>query len=224
MTCEQAIFDSAVADIFGFNAVQLGLPQQNLLRVSRIPLHIKAGKEAGVHLWLEAEELPFETGSIDLVVLPHMLEFSMHPHQILREAERVLMPEGQVIVSGFNPFSLWGLPRYFAGRKRDYPWRGNFIALARIKDWLALLGLEVVAGRMCCYTPPLRTEQWLRRFHFMEAAGDRWWALAGGVYFLQAKKKVIGMRLITPNWNKRAVARKSLAVAPQKSTMNKIPQ
>jgi hypothetical protein len=89
MRREQACFDKSVTDIFGFNAAQLGLPQHNLLRSSRIPLHIKAGNEPGVQLWLESEELPFETGSLDLVLLPHVLEFSPHPHQILREVERV---------------------------------------------------------------------------------------------------------------------------------------
>ena len=222
---EQAYFDQAVANIFGFNALQLGLVQYDLLRTNRMSarLGVAPGHRGPVKVLAEPEGLPFASQCIDLLLLPHVLEFSDHPHQILREAERVLMPEGQVIISGFNPFSLWGLPRYFSDRKRDYPWRGDFISLRRIKDWLALLGFEVVAGRMCCYAPPLGSEQWLRRFRFMEAAGDRWWALAGGVYFLQAKKKVAGMRLITPSWNNSAAAKKVLAAAPQK-TMNKTPQ
>ncbi len=194
---EQAFFDSAVSDIFGFNALQLGLPQHDLLRGSRIPLHIKAGKEAGVQLWLETEELPFETGSIDLVLLPHILEYSAHPHQILREVERVLRPEGSVIISGFNPFSLWGLRRAL-GNKKEYPWCGNFISVIRIKDWLALLGFEVVVGCFSCYAPPFTL---LQRSQCIEPPRDRWWAVVGGVYFLQAKKRVPGMRLIKPNWN-----------------------
>lgn len=222
---EQAYFDQAVADIFGFNALQLGLVQYDLLRTNRMSARFSAAPElrGQVKALAEPEGLPFASQCIDLVLLPHVLEFSPNPHQILREAERVLMPEGQVIISGFNPFSLWGLPHYLSARKQEYPWCGNFISLPRIKDWLALLGFEVVAGRMCCYAPPLRSEQWRRRFGFMEAAGDRWWALAGGVYFLQAKKKVAGMRLITPNWNKNSAAKKALAPAPQKM-INKIPR
>jgi ubiquinone/menaquinone biosynthesis C-methylase UbiE len=60
-------------------------------------------------------ELPFATQSLDLVVLPHVLEFAAEPHQVLREVERVLIPEGQVIICGFNPSSLWGM-RQVAGR------------------------------------------------------------------------------------------------------------
>jgi len=216
LTREQAIFDRLVADIFGFNAVQLGLPQHNLLRDSRIPLHIKAGKESGVHLWLEAEELPFETGSIDLVLLPHILEFSAHPHQLLREVERVLRPEGSVIISGFNPLSLWGVRRAL-GQKKEYPWCGKFISLLRIKDWLALLGFEVEAGRFCCYAPPFAGSALMTRSRIIETTGGQWWAVVGGVYFLQAKKRVPGMRLIKPNWNGRLVRK----LLPASAKLNK---
>ena len=58
------------------------------------------------------EELPFATHSIDLVVMPHILEFAEDPHQVLREVERVLVPEGHVVITGFNPASLWGLRQY----------------------------------------------------------------------------------------------------------------
>lgn len=213
MTREQGFFDSAVTDIFGFNAVQICLPQHNLLRGSRIPLHIKAGKEPGVHVWLEAEELPFETGSIDLVLLPHVLEFSAHPHQILREVERVLRPEGSVIISGFNPLSLWGIRRMLVKKKNmGFPWCGKFISYPRMKDWLALLGFEVEAGHFACYAPPFASSTLLKRSQLLETAGAHWWSVIGGVYFLQAKKRVPGMRLIKPNWNGRLV-RKLLPVS-----------
>lgn len=215
MLREQAFFDSSVTDIFGFNAVQLGLPQHDLLRDSRIPLHIRAGKEAGVQLWLEAEELPFETGSIDLVLLPHILEFSEHPHQILREVERVLRPEGSVIISGFNPLSMWGIRRILLknwAKNKGFPWCGKFISYPRMKDWLALLGFEVDAGRFTCFAPPFASSTLLKRSQLLETAGAHWWSAIGGVYFLQAKKRVPGMRLIKPNWNGRLV-RKLLPVS-----------
>jgi SAM-dependent methyltransferase len=225
---EQAYFDQVVADIFGFNALQIGFTHSDLLRANRMPKRFAVApqfSEKGkteIKLLAEPGYLPIASQSIDLLLLPHVLEFSANPHQILREVERVLMPEGQVIISGFNPISLWGVPRFVPSRKQDYPWQGNFISLRRIKDWLALLGFDVVAGRMCCYAPPLRNERWLRRCRFMEAAGDRWWALAGGVYFLQAKKKVVGMHLIMPNWNRNSAAKKGLATVPQKLINNKI--
>lgn len=210
---EQEYFDRTVTDIFGFNAVQFGLPEREFLRASRVPLRMVGGKELAVGVWLELTELPFESDSLDLVVMPHVLEFNAHPHAILREVERVLRPEGQLLISGFNPRSLWGLRRML-GHKQDYPWCGQFIALPRLKDWLALLGFEVSGGRFACYAPPFVSARWLERFHCLEPAGDRWWAVCGGAYFLQAVKRQPGMRVIRPQWNAGLVS-KLLPVAPK---------
>lgn len=215
MGCEQILFDQSVAGIFGYHAIQLGLAGHDLLRASRMPLRAVTGNgnETGIQVQLDAAELPFGCGSLDLVVLPHVLEFHAHPHQILREVVRVLRPEGNVLISGFNPRSLWGMRRAL-GSQMNYPWCGEFIALPRLKDWLALLGLDVVTGRFACYAPPFSNPNWLDHFHFMEPAGDRWWAIWGGVYFLQATKHVSGMHLIKPRWNEGLVG-KLLPAAPK---------
>ena len=156
--------------------------------------------------------LPLAENTVDLVVMPHALEFTDDPHLMLREAHRVLRPEGQIVIAGFNPFSLYGVKRYF-GREQTPPWNGNFIGLWRLKDWLALLGFDVIGGRLDGYAPPFASERWLRRFAFLEKAGDRWWPIAGGVYFLRATKKVAGMRVIAPAWERRERRKKALAPA-----------
>lgn len=212
---EQLYFDGVVADIFGYNALQLGMPEMELLRASRIPLRCRVGVNGPAELRTDFRDLPIASNSTDLVLLPHVLEFAEHPHQILREVARVLMPEAQVVLSGFNPFSFWGWRRTFH-HGRDYPWRGRFITLMRVKDWLALLGFEIVGGQMACYAPPSKQEKWLERFKFMESAGDRWWPIAGGVYFLQAVKRVRGVRLIMPKWSDRLAPAKQLAPSAQK--------
>ena len=228
---EEARLEELTVDIFGFNATQIGLPQVQTLRGSRMP-----------HTWLtdtqlpdkeydntakplvviqEFEELPFETASIDLVILPHVLEFAAEPHQVLREVERVLIPEGQVIICGFNPFSLWGA-RQVLGRMIDahfLPEEGEFIALPRMKDWLKLLNMEVGNGIFGCYAPPFESEKWLNRSAFMEAPGANGWPVFGAVYIVQAIKRVKAMRLIGPAWkNKSAKASASVPV------VNKIKQ
>lgn len=212
---EQAYFDNAVADIFGYNAFQLGLTGLDLLRASRILLRCRVDLDGTAGLRADFRDLPIASNSVDLAVLPHALEFNDNPHQILREVARVLRPEAHVVISSFNPWSLWGVRRAF-WRKREYPWNGRFLHLMRLKDWCALLGLEIVAGRMCCYIPPATTEKWLGRFAFMDAAGDRWWPIGGSVYFLQAVKRVHGMRVIMPRWSDRLVPTKRLASAPKK--------
>ena len=212
---EQAYFDQAVADIFGYNAFQVGMPEVDLLRASRMSLRCRVAPEGAPDMRADYGDLAIASNSADLILLPHVLEFAPHPHQILREVARVLMPEAQVVISGFNPFSLWGWRRVFH-RGKDYPWRGRFITLMRVKDWLALLGFEVIGGQMACYVPPARQQKWLERFGFMEKAGDRWWPIAGGVSFIQAVKRVRGVRLIMPKWSDRLAPVKQLAASPQK--------
>ena len=214
---ECARLDLVVADIFGFNAVQVGLPAFDFLRCNRMPWRKRCHAEAGEQVAVRAHpgELPFHSASIDLVVLPHVLEFAEHPHQVLREVERVLVPEGSVVITGFNPYSLWGLRRRLT-RRGDFPWSGQYLSVPRLKDWLKLLGMETQAGAFGCYAPAVSDERWLQRWAFMDKAGDRWWPFAGGVFMIQAIKRVHGMRLITPGWRDRKAAAKRLAPAVQR--------
>ena len=197
--------------------MQIGVPEINLLLANRmpnkwlsdtkIPTLPASENRVPVVVVNDFGELPFASHSLDLVVLPHVLEFAAEPHQVLREVERVLIPEGQVIVIGFNPASLWGA-RQLAGRLASVPFpplEGEFISLPRLKDWLKLLNMEVGHGHFGCYAPPCTTEKWLGRFGFMENAGSRWWPFLGAVYAVQAIKRVKGMRLIGPVWRKPSV-------------------
>ena len=218
MAWEQEKVAAVVADLFGYHALQLGMPQFNLLAQNRIPLRQTAGEEGKVDVLCDLRELPFAANSIDLVVMPHALEFHDDPHQILREVERILIPDGQLVVTGFNPLSLWGMRPRLRNRQADFPANGHYISVLRLKDWLKLLSFEVDRGNFGCYVPPCDQERWLKRWQFMEAAGDRWWSFAGGVYLLRAVKRVRGMRLIMPRWPKKKIARKALGTVAQKES------
>jgi len=205
---EQRQLDVAVADIFGYHAMQLGLPEVDALRENRMPLRFcasdrllernPANGDTPVSAVTHFEELPFASQSIDLVVMPHVLEFADEPHQVLREVDRVLVAEGHVVITGFNPASLWGVRQSMTrvGATPFLPRAGQFIGLPRIKDWLKLLSFEVNRGRFGCYAPWARTEKWLGRWSFLEKVGDRWWPVLGSVYMLTAIKRVRGMRLV----------------------------
>ena len=220
---EQACLDELTADIFGFNAVQIGMPQINALAANRMPNKWQAatrtssdaplqlaggagGKQIAVAL--DFAELPFASQSLDLVVLPHVLEFAAEPHQVLREVERVLIPEGHVIICGFNPASLWGVRQGIGRITRNHylPVAGEFISMPRMKDWLKLLNLRVGESHLGCYAPPVRTAKWLNRFAFMESAGQRWWPYLGAVYMVHAVKRVKGMTMVGPAWNKKSAS------------------
>jgi SAM-dependent methyltransferase len=227
---EQRQIDAAVSDIFGYHALQLGLPEIDALRENRMPLRFCAadrqlandasqtddpGPRRRVAIINRYEELPFATHSIDLVVMPHILEFARDPHQVLREVERVLVPEGHVVIVGFNPASLWGARQFLSrvGASPYLPREGRFIALPRIKDWLKLLSFEFARGRFGCYAPSVRTDAWMNRWRFMEKAGDRWWPMFGAVYLLTAVKRVRGMRLIGAVWKRSEERSRQLSPA-----------
>lgn len=220
-----------VSEAFGFNAIQIGLPEIDFLAGNRIPLKLRVGDiqqlvvpgEVGVpppldriDLVCELPELPFAANSIDLVVLTHALEFHPQPHHLLREVERVLIPEGKLVIAGFNPYSLWGLRRRLPRCAEAGPWHGRFISLLRLKDWLTLLSLEIDRGHFGCYAPPFRRADWLSHFGWMEKAGDRWWPLGAGVYLIRAVKRVHGMRLVKPNWKTAPARRKIFTPAVRK--------
>lgn len=218
MSWEQSRIEAMVVDVFGYNALQLGLPQFDLLAQNRIPLRQIAGESGQVDVLCDLRELPFAANSIDLVVMPHILEFHCDPHQVLREVERVLIPDGQLIVTGFNPISLWGLRRRLSSCPDEFPTNGNYISVLRLKDWLQLLSFEVDRGSFGCYAPPCDQERWLKRWSFMEAAGNRWWSFAGGVYLMRAVKRVLGMRLIMPPWTQKKVSGKVLTTVTQRKS------
>jgi SAM-dependent methyltransferase len=222
---EQRHLDMAVADVFGFHALQLGLPELQALAANRMPHRWLAVEsppapfeaaptesegpspaKAAVTLHCHFDALPFDSASLDLVVLPHSLELARDPHLTLREVERVLVPEGRVLILGFNPASLWGTRqrlgrmrrRLGMGTERDLflPRAGEFIGYRRLRDWLRLLSFEVESGRFGCYIPPVTSAKWLARFGWMERAGDRWWPPFGALYYIVAVKRVRGMRLV----------------------------
>ena len=211
---EQAIYDRAVGDVFGFYAVQVGSPQINCLQQSRIPNLIATGNTTGdVHC--ESSYLPFAESSIDLLCMPHVLEFSDNPHQTLREAARVLVPEGYVILTGFNAMSFWGLNKRMIKAHR-YPWHGQFFSLSRIKDWLALLGLEFVEAQFLSHEVPINNEKWLKRLSFIEKMGSKWWPMMGGQYVIVAKKRVVNITLLKPKW-KRSLLQSGLVIGGHKN-------
>ena len=228
MAWEQERLDHAVADLFGFHALQMGLPELDGLRANRMP-HRWVASDAvlvpepiampppederittlalplPVALQCAPEALPFADQSLDLVLLPHTLELARDPHRALAEVSRVLRPEGRAVIVGLNPASLWGL-RQRLGRVRRglslgggplyLPRAGEFIGHWRLRDWLQLLDFEIETGGFGCYRPPLLSQRWLERFHWMERSGERWWPVLGAVYFLVAVKRVRGMRLV----------------------------
>ena len=260
---ERAQLDAAVADVFGYHALQLGWPEVAGLRANRMPhqwLAVAHGEIVSPHLpssntpsttqtsvrvplgenssaapacalpspqssplslplhaaWAnpaalvcDFAALPFAEASLDLLVLPHTLEFSPDPHATLREAARVLVPDGRLVICGLNPTSLWGWRQTRArlatkaGVGSLYlPDSGEMIGYWRLRDWLRLLSFEVESGSFGCYRPAVRSQAWLDRMAWMDKLGSRYWPILGAAYSITAVKRVRGLRMLGPAWKK----------------------
>ncbi len=162
------------------------------------------------------EQLPLKNHSVDVLLLPHTLEFEKNPHQILREVERVLVAEGKAVFLGFNPFSLWGLwhkywelKKHIAVNSRDknaincqvpLPSCGHLISQRRLRDWLKLLGFDITLVNEYFYRPPIRSTVLLDKLEFMEMAGQFSKILPAGGYLLVATKRVSTLTPIREGW------------------------
>ncbi len=211
LRAEQTELDRLLPDLFGYHLLQIGRLPENLSRASRIshtmvldvaPLESAepVGKQRFYGL---PEALPVCTDSIDVLLLPHVLEFAAAPHAVLREAERALIPEGHLVVVGFNPWSLGRLSRLVSGWRGTLPWCGRFYSTARVRDWLALLGLEEVATRHFFLQPALHGQPGPVRTRLAWRAGRMLWPVFGLAYIMVARKRVTTLTPIRPRWRAR---------------------
>lgn len=207
MQQEQSLVQGQLETVFGYYLLQIGhYPTLYCDEHScKVRHHIVLEREAGnksISLRGPSDALPFATESIDAVILPHTLEFEANPHQILREVERCLMPEGRLIITAFNPASLWLPFRLTSLWRRRLPWQGRRISKSRVKDWMALLGFEVERIESFFYQPPVLSRL-ARRMGWLEFLLQRYLSWSGAGYMLVAKKRVSTLTPIKPRWSMR---------------------
>ncbi|MBI5462392.1 MAG: methyltransferase domain-containing protein [Gammaproteobacteria bacterium] len=150
-----------------------------------------------------SQAFPLATDSLDTIILPHTLEYAAQPHEVLREVDRCLVPEGHVLILGFNPYGLWGLWRLLYGWRRRQPWTGRFISQARLRDWLALLGFDTVSCRPVFFHPPSQRLAFWPPMQMFDRLAARSWPVPAAAYQLIARKRVVGMTPLRPRWRPR---------------------
>ena len=199
---ERDVLAGMVSDLFGYQLLQVGDLDGDASHLAHCPIKSKTliglSDRIPGHgmIAADAQQLPIASDSIDAVLLLHTLDFAQDPHRVLREVERVLIAEGRVIVTGFNPFSLWGLRRLAAWRRREVPWCGHFLSYPRLNDWLALLGFGVERIDVMEFRPPTRHAQ----LDWLERTGRRAWPMFAGVYVVRAVKRVARVTPLKPRW------------------------
>lgn len=201
---EQACLQQKASSIFGYHVVQIGLPSPHFDLLKECPARnrVLLDSEAthpGIDIRADPRFLPLASDSIDGVILPHTLDFSSDPHQLVREVERILIPEGKVLLCGFNPWSQWGVARLFRRRAGKMPWCSHFFSPKRVQDWFSLLGFDLEEVVYLHYRPPMHNQMVMQKLGFMEGIGRRVWPMLGGVYVMQAVKRTATMTPIRMN-------------------------
>ncbi|MCE3268121.1 MAG: hypothetical protein K0R49_373 [Burkholderiales bacterium] len=188
LATEEAFYHNTVQNIFGYYSLQIGLEQIDFLTNNKIVSKCVLNNDIKCDLHF----LPFADNSIDLIICPHSLEIIDDYHFLLQECYRILIPKGKIIISGFNPRSLFGL---FG--KEYLLKKTNYISVNKLQEQLYRLGFNICGGKFFNYLPPLYNETHLLRCEFLNKIGDRWFPAFANCYALVASKELISPTLIT---------------------------
>ncbi len=211
LALEASRVNSIAKTLFGYNAAILGEPEfacclaDNPIK-NKLLLNgdLSLSKIVDPNLVLSRHDrLGIGNELIDLVYLAHSLEFTQNPHEILCEAYRVLRPDGHLIISMFNLLSLWGLWRGVAKLSQKSPWKSNFMSLVKLKDWLAVMGFDIMRVNYFGYNLPLNrlgSKDELAQLSIFERYGQRLDLPFGAAFVVEAAKRVIPLTAIPTTW------------------------
>lgn len=202
---EARVVEEALDGIFGEQCMQLGLWGDNrtFLRFTRTQrCSVIAEKAEGEPSAIaEMHRLPVESDSVDAVLLPHTLDYTDRQHAILREVDRVLRSNGQVVILGFKPGGLWGLRRLVPGAGMP-PGADYLVSERRLRDWLQLLDMRIQSASHYFFHWPLPGNR-ARGSKNWERRGQAWWPELAACYMLTAQKRVSTLTQVRPLWRRK---------------------
>ena len=205
--------------IFGLNVIQIGNSNidylsgnckinHKIIMVEHLEKLLPRDKDSNVVsvLCSKNEYIPLPTNSVDAVIIAHGLEFSSNAQAILREVDRILVADGQLIVLGFNPYSLWGLRSVLSSKKPrgKYPWNGKWLSSHRVMDWLDLLNYEILNKDYLYFKPCLNHQKFLNFMRFFEHIG-KIIPRGSAVYCINARKKQEALIPLKIVWKDQAI-------------------
>ncbi|TVQ74401.1 MAG: SAM-dependent methyltransferase [Oceanospirillales bacterium] len=226
--CEKQMADSIIHSAFGYHLLQIGFDASVPLFESS-PVSHKVMLCPRMSLGMteqtiiaEPHELPITDNSQDVVILHHALDFADHPHQVLREASRVLRQGGHLLIVSFNPNSFWGVCRRFH-RNPSPPWTTHGFSHWRLHDWIRLLDLTELKSQSDFHRPPVENERWFKRLSFMDSWFSKLPTHNGCILMMWVRKDVVGMTPLKPAWKTRKLISFPVAepTARQKSARGK---
>lgn len=208
LAAEAQLVGEALEDVFGWELLQIGEwgRGRELLanaRTRRQTIISTDQFQGSADVIGRPSQLPVTGDSVDAAILPHTLEFAADPFAIVREVDRVLAAEGQLLVLGFRPLSLWGL-RARMSRAGFPPGLRRLLSARRVREWLVLLGYEIVDEQRYLYRSPWNRgsaegdaiERVLRRGLLS--------VFPAGAWLLKARKRVYTLTPIRPRFREKS--------------------
>ncbi|MHA7841553.1 MAG: class I SAM-dependent methyltransferase [Gammaproteobacteria bacterium] len=198
--------ESILPNHFGYYAVQLGAPIfTQWLHHSPIKHRLWVGPVCDypistLQVRSDCDHLPLAPNSIDLVVMPHVLEFAESPQLILQEAINALIPNGALIILGFNPMSFWGLWRKCQKKRNQVPWQGRYVGITRLRSWLEKDGCTIEDYSTFYFRPPVNNDNLSNKLLFMESFGRIAMPHYGGVFCVVARKQESCITALKTPW------------------------
>lgn len=193
---------SVLRDIFGYYALLYSDKARELSEGSIVIRKsvVISDRLSDCDIYCQYHELPIASDSIDLALLPEVIETADFPHRTLREVERVLIPEGQVVMLRRNPISWLNCQRIWAEIRRTKSIPSRSYGKARLNDWFSLLGLEITAEI------PISLRYQTMTMKKNNGIGATWlkWFLKhfANYHIIVAKKKVSTLIPIRPSWRR----------------------
>ena len=202
---EARVVEEALDGIFGEECLQLGVWGKNrtftrYTRTQRCAVIAESafGQPAAIG---KLHQLPIDSDSIDAVLLPHTLDYSDRPHEVLREVDRVLRADGQIVILGFKPAGLWGLRRLIPGAGMP-PGADHLISERRLRDWLKLLDMRIQNSLPYFFRWPLPRRK-VAPSRKWELRGQALWPELAACYMLTAQKRVSTLTPVRPLWRRK---------------------
>lgn len=209
LNVEKRLVEEALGGLFGEECLQLGVwgEARTFLRFARtqrtacIAAPPNSVSDDPPAAFGRMHRLPVATDSIDVLILPHTLDFSERQHAILREVHRVLRSDGHLVVLGFKPGGIWGLRRLIPGAGLP-PNTNHLVGDRQLSDWLKLLDLTIHGVTRYFFKWPL-TGIRVSGSRLWEQRGRRWWPELAACYMLTAQKRVATLTPVRQPWRAR---------------------
>lgn len=197
----QAQLDAWLPKLFGYHLLKLGGLSCELMSQNCHITHQVAIDRANSYRTISAENsaLPFVDKAFDVCLVANQLDYTKAAHHLLQEIDRVIIDDGYLIISGFNPFGLLGLGRFIPGNNAHFPWNGRMFTSARVQDWLSVLSYQVIDARTFGLFPARESSLLFENIENLAGCAS----MFGSIYFIVARKRTCPVRPLVVSWGRR---------------------